>query len=50
MCDLDLINGLYPYTKEQQVEITKLFFTYDIDLDPDRQTTPKTLPTRIRGW
>ena len=35
MCDLDLINDLWPHTKDQQVEISKTnFFSYDLDLDP----------------
>ena len=35
MCNLDLINDLYPHTKDQQVEISKIiyFFSYDLDLD-----------------
>ena len=36
MCDLDLINDLWPHTEDSQVEISKTvtFFSYDLDLDP----------------
>ena len=35
MCDLDLINDLWPNIKDEQVEISKThFFSYDLDLDP----------------
>ena len=36
ICDLDLINDLWPHTKDEEVEISKtiIFFSYDLDFDP----------------